>query len=249
MTKERSAARRREKTDRPKLTTAARHSSASVEHNSPPEIVEAARVALGGRIDLDPASSAKGNAIVKADRFFTAEENGFTRPWFGTVWLNPPGGWCDPDGICLVRRKPEKGFFYPDGSRCTKPARAAAKAWWQKLEREHFEGRVSSAVFEGFSIEILQSTQVKPTGRVPIDFPMCFPTNRVAHLHENADGELVAGRQPPHASVLVYLPPSIDARIGVDFYEVARRIQVFGAAFGSIGGVVLPQGWIRQGGG
>ena len=56
---------------------------------TPPNVVEACREALGG-IDLDPASNAHANKVVKATRYFTAEDNGFEQPWTGRVFLNPP---------------------------------------------------------------------------------------------------------------------------------------------------------------
>lgn len=57
---------------------------------TPPDIVSRARTALGGQIDLDPASVAGANAVVRATRFFDRETDGLTLPWSGRVWLNPP---------------------------------------------------------------------------------------------------------------------------------------------------------------
>jgi DNA N-6-adenine-methyltransferase (Dam) len=56
---------------------------------SPPEVVDAARRALG-QIDLDPASCAEANAIVQASRFYTAADDGLRQAWTGRIWLNSP---------------------------------------------------------------------------------------------------------------------------------------------------------------
>lgn len=63
--------------------------SGNTEWFTPPEIIEAARAVMY-KIDLDPASCFEANKIVKADRFYTREENGLTLPWYGNVWLNHP---------------------------------------------------------------------------------------------------------------------------------------------------------------
>lgn len=58
---------------------------------TPSDIVERARKVLGV-IDLDPMSSAKANETVKADRFYTQEDEAtdIDRTWAGNVFLNPP---------------------------------------------------------------------------------------------------------------------------------------------------------------
>jgi ParB family transcriptional regulator, chromosome partitioning protein len=61
---------------------------------TPRHLIEAARVALGGAIDLDPASCAEANAVVQARHYFTIADNGLAQPWRGRVWLNPP--YSDP---------------------------------------------------------------------------------------------------------------------------------------------------------
>ena len=56
---------------------------------TPPNVIAVARQAMGA-IDLDPASCAEANAVVRADTYYTKEENGWTHEWYGRVWLNPP---------------------------------------------------------------------------------------------------------------------------------------------------------------
>jgi phage N-6-adenine-methyltransferase len=43
-----------------------------------------------GGIDLDPASCATAQRRVRADNFFTKDDNGLEQEWHGRVWLNPP---------------------------------------------------------------------------------------------------------------------------------------------------------------
>jgi ParB family chromosome partitioning protein len=56
---------------------------------TPPEYIEAARAAMGS-IDLDPATSVVAQAIVRARKHFTINDNGLEKRWSGNVWLNPP---------------------------------------------------------------------------------------------------------------------------------------------------------------
>ena len=56
---------------------------------TPPYLIEATKVVLG-EIDLDPASSALANEIVKATAFYDKVTDGLKQHWRGRVWLNPP---------------------------------------------------------------------------------------------------------------------------------------------------------------
>jgi hypothetical protein len=199
---------------------AARHSSATVEHYTPPSIVEAARAVLGG-IDLDPFSCTRANETVKAGGFYSLEETAFSRGmagsagncgwknyWHGRVFINPPGG-----------RGPNN--------------ESNQKRAWFKLAAEYDAGRVSAAIFVCFSVELLQTTQVKPTGKLPLDFPICYPSKRVAYIRE--DGTV--GGSPPHSSCIVYVPPR---RTDGLVCEREAGLDRFRTAFAPIGRVVVP---------
>lgn len=65
------------------------HYSGETGYITPRYILDAARRTMGG-IDLDPASSAKANEFVEAERYFTERDDGLKQRWGGRVWLNPP---------------------------------------------------------------------------------------------------------------------------------------------------------------
>lgn len=93
-----------------------------------------------GEIDLDPASSEEHNQVVKAKKYYTEKENALNLDWSGRVFLNPPGG------------------------------RGVPKAFFQKLISEYYSGRVTSAVYLGYSLEQLlwiQRTQCWTAYAIP----------------------------------------------------------------------------------
>lgn len=65
------------------------NNTGKVEWYTPAYIIEAARETMGS-IDLDPASSDIANRTVKANTYYTKEDDGLSKLWFGNVWLNPP---------------------------------------------------------------------------------------------------------------------------------------------------------------
>jgi len=114
-----------------------------VTHNSgtnndwytPPHILDAARNAMGD-INLDPASSKVAQTLVKADKYFTEEDDGLSHDWFGSVWLNPPysRGWVKKfmeklvvefnsgrvsQAVALVNNGTETAWFQGAASQCS----------------------------------------------------------------------------------------------------------------------------------
>lgn len=73
----------------------------SNEWYTPQAYIDAARKVLG-RFDLDPASCALANKVVKAKTFFSRNEDGLSKKWKGTVWMNPPYGDAGPKFVAKL---------------------------------------------------------------------------------------------------------------------------------------------------
>ena len=65
------------------------NNSTDNEWYTPEKYIELAREVMGS-IDLDPASNDFANKTVKANRYYTEEEDGLKQEWFGNIWMNPP---------------------------------------------------------------------------------------------------------------------------------------------------------------
>lgn len=125
----------------------------SNEWYTPAKYIEAARTVMGG-IDLDPASCAQANRVVKATRYYTKEDNGLMMPWYGRIFCNPPYGRCR-------------------GSRDGK-AISHQQAFAEKLQLEYAAGTIEQAIL--LSLGNPNSTWFQPLlGRLT-----CF---YLGHLH------------------------------------------------------------------
>ncbi len=56
---------------------------------TPLEYIAAARRVMGG-IDLDPATSLDAQSVICAKTYYTKQDDGLSKQWFGNVWMNPP---------------------------------------------------------------------------------------------------------------------------------------------------------------
>jgi len=205
----------------------AQHSSATAEHYTPAEIVNAARLTLGA-IDLDPASCALAQDVVKAAAWYGPGspfgEDGLTEPWLGRVFLNPPGG------------------RVPDAFKGMGTASSAA-LWWATLSEAWRTGEVEAAIFVGFTLEILRSAQALDVIQ-PLDFPLCVPKSRIAFDTVSppsgipgdsgtcdTDRIRVPSTSPTHANVIVFLPPTTEGN------WTSSAVEPFLRAFGPFGSI------------
>lgn len=117
-----------------------------------PKYIEAAREVMGS-IELDPASCAAANAIVKAERYFTKEQNGILQEWRArSLWLNPPYG------RSAKMQGQHKSTIY---------------LFTEKLINSYERGDVLQAI-------ILATTEVNAKWFYPLwQYPICIPDHRV----------------------------------------------------------------------
>ena len=155
------------------------HLSKTNEHYTPAHVVDLARDVLG-TIDLDPASCEQANQTIRAAHYIDEQGNGLIQEWRGRVFLNPPGGTL-PQGISHLLG-----------------TRSSACGWWRKLMVEQATGRVTAAIFVGFTLEILRSAQGEGWPH-PFDYAICVPAKRLCF----------GGTSPTHANVIVYTGPDV----------------------------------------
>jgi hypothetical protein len=67
------------------------NASTNNEWYTPRPFLDAAHEVMGG-VDLDPASNDMANNAVRAAQYYTIDDDGYSKPWVGRVWLNPPYG-------------------------------------------------------------------------------------------------------------------------------------------------------------
>ena len=109
------------------------NNSGNMEWYTPPEIIERARLVMGV-IDCDPASTAQANEIIRADCFYTIEDDGITKPWNGCVWLNPPYG--QPEIAQFAEAVVAKNAAREFDQACVLVNNATETNWFQSMLRD-----------------------------------------------------------------------------------------------------------------
>jgi ParB family transcriptional regulator, chromosome partitioning protein len=125
--------------------------TSSAERGTPGYIIQAARAVMGD-IDLDPASTAEANETVKAATFYTKEDNGLAKPWFGNVWLNPPFS------VPLAEQFADKAIHEIEAGhvlRMTILVNYSTGRWFHKL-----------LAYPGFSVGFIRHHPRHPNGRL-----------------------------------------------------------------------------------
>lgn len=153
------------------------HSSETTEWFTPKRYIDVVKKVFGGKIDLDPASCAKANNIVQAERYFSLEkgQNGLEEKWGAkTVWLNPP-----------------YGSAYKPGTKQRK-----SNQWlWSTKMIEEFN-------LQNFKEGILLVNAV-PSNRwfMPLfKYPICFTNHRIHFIDEWG----YESEAPTHSNCFVY---------------------------------------------
>lgn len=141
---------------------------------TPARYVNAARQVMGS-IDLDPASCKFANETVKAEHYYTEEENGLEQLWFGRVWLNPPFERSQTPG-----KKTNQGF------------------WIRKLLQQWEIGHVTQAV-------LLTTCRPDTSWFAPLwQFPICFADHKVG-FYVPEEGQILQEHSHAHGTLFVYL--------------------------------------------
>lgn len=164
-------------------------------------IVNQVRNTLGS-IELDPASDPEINQGVKADRIFTFEEDGYSKPWTAdTCWLNPPG----------------TSYTSVKGKSVT----IAGTQWIRKLYSHYKEGSIKHAIALCYRAGSLGSLGTE----ILNDSMLCFTAKGATHV--NGSGrisfELLEGStrlpQDHNTQSSVFLLFSDSRQIKQSFYE------------------------------
>lgn len=178
------------------MTELVQHSSKNDRWFSPQHVVDASLAVLGP-LDLDPASEVEANKRIGAAKIYTVDDDGLSKDWSGTIFINAPGG-------------KRKGKSLP-------------LLFWEKLMRTRDAGWLRHAIFIGFSIEVLQTSQRRDFPSL-CRFPTCIPNKRLSF--DMFDGSKAGS--PAHANSISYVPGLRCDLTGVFIEEFSKIGEIVG---------------------
>ena len=199
--------------DRGAAPVNAQHSASSMEHGSPPVSTDLARAVFGGRIGLDPFSSAYWNRhTTKADRYIDRERDGLVTSWRlegeppPTVFENPPGADKAAGTKSLVRKA------------------------WERTVQMLLCGAIDGAYWHGYSLEQFVHLQGAPMH--PLQFVTLVFCERLDHLvRPPGGGPPQKQGSPTHGSYATLLPTR---RAEADARAQVQRFRDLGVSLGAI---------------
>lgn len=176
--------------------------SGKVKYYTPEYLTTAARLCMGS-IELDPASDAFGNETIKADRYYTEEEDGLLQKWRAkTCWLNHPfhrkENACANPETCTKKTCRDRGFHL------TKDL-PGNEAWINKLVRA-YEGTGDPVEFIGQACCLTYALTSEKWFRPLLEYPHCLLFDRTAFLNEF--GQVLD--QNTKGCCVTYLGPNLD---------------------------------------
>ena len=173
-------------------------SSGKTEYYTPTEWTDAARKCLGF-IELDPASSVVANQSVKAQRIYTIDQDGLSKPWKAkTLWMNHPfhrGERACPSD----HSKCKKVTCVKRGHHITKDIPSNID-WIQKLICEYESGNVEEAICITFA------NTSEAFFRALLKYPQCMPNGRVQYRNPNGS----ISNSVTKGSAVTYLGSNLD---------------------------------------
>lgn len=170
-------------------------SSGEVEFYSDPVLVGLARKVMGG-IYLDPASCEFANRnFIGAKKFYSKEDNGLSKSWHGSVWLNHPFG--KAEFACAEPCK--KKICVKRGHHCDE-YRPGNADWINHLMNEFLAFHVQQ--FCCITFAATSESWFRPLTR----FPQCYLSPRTNYY--GRDGKVIKG--VTKGSVITYGGPNGD---------------------------------------